>query len=387
MSEPISPQVLRSGVVVPQEYSTEIIQGVVRESACLKLCRQTPMGTLIDNVPVMTALPTSGFVNPRDSGKKALTAAQWSAMVLTAEELASIIVVPQALVDDATFDIFGELTPRIAEAMGQDIDSAILFGTNAPSSWPAGGIYSQASAADNRYVTGTSVDIAQDINNLMALVEADGFDINGFVGSIGLKSLLRGLRATSSGVLLFQPSLQAGTPDVLYGTDITYARNNSFQLALATLFAGDWSNAVVGMRQEIRVQMLDQAVFTNPDGTVAISLAEQDMVALRCYMRIGFGIANPATISASGASRTVADGATNTNTTVTSATAAFTAADRGVSIVGAGIPAGATIVTVGSATSVTISAAATATATGVTLTIGYQRSPFAVLEPVGGPAH
>lgn len=68
--------------------------------------------------------------------------------------------------------------------------------------------------------------------------------------------------------------------------------------------------------------------------------------------------------------RTVADGATNTNTTVTSATAAFNSAwDIGAIIAGPGIPSGATITAVGSATSVTISAAATATATSQPLTI------------------
>lgn len=68
--------------------------------------------------------------------------------------------------------------------------------------------------------------------------------------------------------------------------------------------------------------------------------------------------------------RTVTDGATNTNTTVTSATAVFSADDIGKPISGTGIPAATTISAVASATSVTISAAATATATGVTLTIG-----------------
>lgn len=68
--------------------------------------------------------------------------------------------------------------------------------------------------------------------------------------------------------------------------------------------------------------------------------------------------------------RQVTDGATNTNTTVTSLTAAFTQADKGMPISGTGIPSGTTIASVESATSVTISAAATATATGVTITIG-----------------
>jgi len=77
-------------------------------------------------------------------------------------------------------------------------------------------------------------------------------------------------------------------------------------------------------------------------------------------------------------SRSVTDGVTtNTDATVTSATAIFRAEDVGKAISGTGIPAGATIATFTSATSVEISANATATATGVTLTIAGGRGlPF-----------
>ncbi len=68
--------------------------------------------------------------------------------------------------------------------------------------------------------------------------------------------------------------------------------------------------------------------------------------------------------------RVVTDGATNTNTTVTSVTAAFTNDDIGKPISGTNIPANTTISAVASATSVTISQAATGTGTGLTLTIG-----------------
>lgn len=72
-----------------------------------------------------------------------------------------------------------------------------------------------------------------------------------------------------------------------------------------------------------------------------------------------------------GGSRVVTDGATtNTDATVTSVTGDFTAADIGKLIVGAGIPALATILSINSGTSIEISANATATASGVTLTIG-----------------
>lgn len=75
--------------------------------------------------------------------------------------------------------------------------------------------------------------------------------------------------------------------------------------------------------------------------------------------------------------RTVTDGVTNSTTAVTSATAAFTQADVGDAISGAGIPAGTVIVQVTSATAATLSQAATATATGVTFTITVPADPDA----------
>ena len=67
--------------------------------------------------------------------------------------------------------------------------------------------------------------------------------------------------------------------------------------------------------------------------------------------------------------RSVADGVTNSTTTVTSATAAFPQADVGARVSGAGIHAGATVATVSNGTTVVLSAAATASASSVALTI------------------
>lgn len=85
--------------------------------------------------------------------------------------------------------------------------------------------------------------------------------------------------------------------------------------------------------------------------------------------------------------RTVADAVTNSTTTVTSATAAFTIGDIGSIISGSGIPAGATIVSITSATSVVISAAATATATGVTIVVGIALASASYTSGVETPFH
>ncbi|MCA1683783.1 MAG: tandem-95 repeat protein, partial [Actinobacteria bacterium] len=83
--------------------------------------------------------------------------------------------------------------------------------------------------------------------------------------------------------------------------------------------------------------------------------------------------------------RTVSDGArTSGSTTVTSASAAFTAADVNASISGTGIPVGARISAVTDATTVTISSAATSTGTNTTLTITRQAANGTVVMNTDG---
>lgn len=84
---------------------------------------------------------------------------------------------------------------------------------------------------------------------------------------------------------------------------------------------------------------------------------------------VTFG-ASIAAMGAESGSRVVIDGVTNTDTTLSSATAAFTSADIGKRVSGTGITAGSYIVSITSATAVVLSAATTATDTGVSITIG-----------------
>lgn len=68
-------------------------------------------------------------------------------------------------------------------------------------------------------------------------------------------------------------------------------------------------------------------------------------------------------------SRTIVDAVENSSTTLTSATALFTANDVGKIVTGSGIPAATSIASVTNATTAVLSNAATATATGVTIVI------------------
>jgi hypothetical protein len=47
------------------------------------------------------------------------------------------------------------------------------------------------------------------------------------------------------------------------------------------------------MRQDVTYKLLDQAVITDGAGKIIYNLAQQDMVALRAVMRLGFALPNP----------------------------------------------------------------------------------------------
>lgn len=92
-----------------------------------------------------------------------------------------------------------------------------------------------------------------------------------------------------------------------------------------------------------------------------------------------------------GASTAVADGVTNGTTTITSATAAFTAADVGAPISGTDIPAGAYIAAYTNPTTVTLSAAATGSGAARAWVISREKvfhsSTLSQLSTIGTTQH
>lgn len=279
--------------LVPEEVAKELQRTLPAKSAALTMFRRATMSRKVQRQPVMALLPQAYWVGG-DTGMKQTTKAAWDNKYLTAEELAVIVPIPQAVLDDADFDIWAEIKPSLEEAAGALIDAAALFGVNKPASWPTA-ILPGAIAAGNYFVRGSVIgeDLASDINVTMGMVEADGYPVTGFAGDVTMKAALRGLRDANGG-LLFQPSLTAGTPSTVYGEPLAYIGDNgSWVAADADLIAGDFSRGIIAVRQDFTYTIHKDGVISDDDGVIILNLMQQDAVAMRMVMRVGFQIANP----------------------------------------------------------------------------------------------
>lgn len=278
--------------LVPDPISAEVIQDLPRASAMLQRAKHVQMGVNTQRMPVLNVLPMAYFVGG-DTGMKQTTRQIWAGIELVVEEIAAIVPIPEAYLDDAQIPIWSEVKPRLVEAIGAKIDAATFFGVDKPSTWGTD-IYSLAVAAGNTVIAGTGEDFAQDVSNLGEKIAVDGYAVNGFVSRPGLSWKLTGLRS-SDGIPIYQPNLASGDPTIgnLYGYPLAELSNGSFNAHDAELFAADWNYAMIGMRQDITWKMFDQGVISDDSGNVILNLMQQDSVALRVVMRLAFVTANP----------------------------------------------------------------------------------------------
>ena len=298
------PSVTRSGAsaLMPENAAREIIKGVANKSAAMQLFRHQKMTRAQTRIPIISSFPVATFVNG-DTGLKALSMMDWTNRYLDAEELAVIVPIPEAVLEDADFDIEGEIRPQVEEALAIAIDNAVFFGVNKPASWPTA-IVTAAIAAGNTVTRGTStIDVADDINEVMKTVELDGYEVDGFWGRVDIKARLRGLRGTDKS-FIYQTEgpantgvAGAGDEKTLFGEKFIVNRAGLAGFVtgslLTELIAGDWSQGVMGIREDLQVKRLTEASLYNPDGTLAHALAQQDMIALRFKMRVAWQVPNP----------------------------------------------------------------------------------------------
>ena len=271
--------------LVETQVAEEIFQGVVKESKALSMFRRLPnMTSDKTKLRILDSLPIAYFVDEtNNNGRKNITKMAWDKKFINAAEIAVIVPIKENDLADADIDIWAQVRPRLVEAFGKKIDDAIFNGVGKPTDWRDGLIPSIISAGAN--VTETNNGLYSDINDTMVKVEESGYNVTGLLGGVGLKGKFR---------MMTDKNGQPLNTTEIGSLNRTFVDNGTWDKEKATLIAGDFNEAVYAIRNDITYKVLDQAVIQDPtDGSIMYNLAQEDMVALRVTMRLGWEIPNP----------------------------------------------------------------------------------------------
>ena len=280
------PNPIDASGLIPTTYSNQIIQGIALQSATLALGRRIPMGSGIAEVPIAGAFPVAGFVSV--GARKPFTDFKLTAQTMKAEEIAAVISIPQAYLDDTSVDLWAYARPVLAQAIAVALDNAVIWGVGAPASYPTGGIADPAFST----VVASGTDALDTVNDAMAAVEAQGLPVTGSAADLVVKASLRGVR-DAQGALLLGP-VQADNPAMssIYGVPIVF---NLMSPQAQNFITGDWDALLVGVRQDITYDLSTDGIIADNTGKVLVSAFQDDQVLMRVHARFGAVVAQPVT--------------------------------------------------------------------------------------------
>ena len=263
----------------------EIINPKTSQSAALQSFHSVKMTAGTAKMPVLAALPTAGWVTdtgaPTDT--KPTSKMSWKDKNLVAEEIAVIVPIHENTLADSKFDIWGQVRPLVVAEFGRVLDLAIFQGVNKPASWTDAALIPGAISAGNTLEA--TADVAEDFNDAFSLVENDEFDVNAVYTGRFMRSQLRGLRDSQNRPVYLDALRSDGDTSSIYGQDLFYVTNRSWNRNQAIALVGDRDAVTLGIREDVQVKLLDQATVGG------INLAERDMVAMRFKFRVAYATA------------------------------------------------------------------------------------------------
>ncbi len=291
----MAPSVTRDAALalLVEERAPEVIEAATEQSVALATFRRQNIGTNKTKFAFLDTLPKAQWLtnNANDMQVKPdVGTIAWAPFEIGVEEIAGTAVIAENVLDDTEYGLWDEVRSRVSEAVGQLIDSTVFFGRSPygapdpiPASFPAGGIVGRTVAA-GKSAAYDGADFFNSLNDAMALVEESGFDPSNGWAPTSVRPLLRNTR-DHNGQFLYATDARSGQPvNTIWGIPLNFINRRVWDNAAASLLIGDTSTTRIVMRQDLTVKMLDQATVQG------INLAEQDALAMRVKMRLGWGI-------------------------------------------------------------------------------------------------
>jgi HK97 family phage major capsid protein len=307
-----SDAVLRPGTtaLIPEDTVIPILKIISDKSSVLSLAtRLRDMRTNEQTLRVEESLPVAYTVGTNkdnsDTARINLSTMTWKNQTLIAGKFGVIVRIPNDLLEDARadgYDLFGEMQEPIAAAFVKHIDNLILnkaAGT-APTDWPLG-LIPQCIAAGKTVslatVEGGGGDIYEAImktGGTLEQIEDAGFEITGHVANMSIRAKMRSATdagGAPNGFWVKDPA--ARTKYAIDGEAVMFPKTGALDRSTTLDLMGQWDQMVYSMRKDMTFKVLDQASIHDESDNLVANLAQDDGIALRVIMRMGWQLPAP----------------------------------------------------------------------------------------------
>ena len=274
----------RTNIALPTDVSNMIIQKTQEASAVMQLATKIGLPGRGLTIPVITSDPEAAWVG--ETEKKPVSNPGLDTKIMRGYTLAVIVPFSNQFRRDNGV-LFNALISRLPLALGQKFDNTVFGGTEKP-----GSDFDNFAGATARVIQPDSLsDVTPDAYK--ALVEADtdiaihGGISNGYALSPQAKGIFLAAR-DEDGRPLFINNVAEGAIPMILGQKTLITKGAFISGSPSTVgFVGDWTKAMYGIVEDVRVDISDQATLDLGNGQ-SVNLFQQNMFAVRAEIEIGF---------------------------------------------------------------------------------------------------
>ena len=292
----------RTNIELPSEVASQIIQKMQEDSAIMTLAQKISLPGWGSVIPMMTGDPEAEWVS--ETGLKPVKNPSLSKKVMQGYTLAVIVPFSNQFRRDAAA-LYNACVSRLPRALAKKFDQTVFHG-NAP-----GSNFDVLKNCTAQSLTG-------DPYAGLVAADMDIADHDGSLNAFALSPTGRGVLLSAvdrNGRPLFVNSVAEGAIPMILGQRVFQTRAVYSEGAGAAedviAFAGDWTQAMYGVVEGVKIDISDQATLTSGtvENPVTINLWQQNMFAVRAEIEVGF-IADTSVFNKITAAPTGATGAT-----------------------------------------------------------------------------
>jgi len=260
----------RTTIGLPAELSAEIIQKTQEASAIMQLARRIDLPGAGAEIPVITSDPTAEWVS--ETGAKPVSNPGLTKSIMSAYKLAVIVPFSNEFRRDANA-LYNALVDRLPNALAAQFDATVIGGTAPGSNFDVLSGCQTSEISFPGYIAAMG-DIAD-----------HGGDMNGIILSPQGKAATLGATDLQGRPLFIADGTQGGIGTILGATAL--AEKAAHVAGVAEGVAGDWTQAVWGTVEGVKIDFADQATLVDANENT-INLFQQNMFAVRAEIEVGF---------------------------------------------------------------------------------------------------